>query len=418
MKTSPKSHDNYMTEKEKRFVASIHKRNIIKNERVYNYRKIFNGTLLDSNDFKDETESKSKFRSENETDNEKVDLDCDNPEKLKNNISADLTAKIKAIFREHEARIKMNAKKSLKPPRIKIDADYSEKNDLFYKLQIEELADRCLKLKYAPKRVQHAENTLYNDGSKMSMDDSGGRYDSDAGDFKIDNFCNLVKIKKFYPVLRELLVLRKKDVILSILNNSNTVLPKAEIIGIFEDFYDYFPFVYVVENGAGVGNNDNEDANPNRAEDYELKCNKDIINNKAIQSGKTDVAIEEKNNAYVPPKDQEFKLKLSTNSPFMNNFLENGTGLTLAVILLLKNPDLATFFYQKLIDRPIQFLDNSDEFIWKFLTILVANLDEDRRKEVILMIRDRIYECMSEKRDLDGVSMFLEAIGIDENSEQ
>ncbi|KAG0439913.1 hypothetical protein DMUE_2117 [Dictyocoela muelleri] len=457
-------HDNYMTDKEKRYVTNFHKKNIIRNNKIYNYRMIFYRDLdkncnndnirVDNNDnkkvdrkyderfedderidLKDEERAGSKDDERDDLkDDERVDfknnIDKDNKNsnninksKVKSIITPDLTAKIKALFKEHEYKSKLNAKKSLKPPRIKIKTDYHEKNDLFYKLKIEELADKCLKIKYKIKDFNlnnkiintpvNQSNASINPDSLnndlIDHDDSIVDFDfgpinnqekvennsddkningNDLDDFEIENFSNLIKIKKFFPLLRELLSLKKKGVILSILNNSHEILPKKEVLEIFEEFYDHFPVIYFYDKKGCVIKNDE---NNNTIPDYNSNDLESVSDNMS----------------------SEFTLVLKTNSPFLNNFIENGTGLTLGIILLLKNPELSTHFYKKIMEMPIRFLDNSDEFIWKFLTILVSNLGEEERKNIVFMMKDRIYECLSEKKDLDNINMFLEAIGIE-----
>ncbi|TBU05663.1 hypothetical protein CWI36_0601p0020 [Hamiltosporidium magnivora] len=202
-----KNYDNFMTEKEKKYVEMVLSRNISKMERRMDYSAFFN--------FEDKGPIEVKK-------NEKKNIEKREKTEGETNIP------IKEFFRETLVR---THKKSVKEPRfvadIKAPEDFSE---LAIKIKIEEIIDVLIKRKYF---VTEEPNYLEVNSKEFLKN------------INSEEFKNYIKIEKFFSFLNRFFDIftdiERKEVVVLLCTNSNSLLTTESFKLFINSNFMYFP---------------------------------------------------------------------------------------------------------------------------------------------------------------------------------
>ncbi|KAM0678515.1 hypothetical protein BDAP_000917 [Binucleata daphniae] len=104
-------------------------------------------------------------------------------------------------------------------------------------------------------------------------------------------------------------------------------------------------------------------------------------------------------------------------SYFFKNFYFNVCNLIVGKYLLKCNSFYLPFFVKYLCDENLElvFALEKDLQAWEFLAVFVAKVDDAQKSVIVSLVKDRVLETMENKdvEALQGLRMFLHAIGLD-----
>ncbi|ELA46755.1 hypothetical protein VCUG_01781 [Vavraia culicis subsp. floridensis] len=114
--------------------------------------------------------------------------------------------------------------------------------------------------------------------------------------------------------------------------------------------------------------------------------------------------------AYIP----KLSVEEITNTTFFDNFMFGLSGVLLATLLLINQEILAPHFYQHLQTRMEYLISNELKYVWRFLALLVINLDDNAKKWIVVRLKDKIVEVAVSNHmdDISDMSLFLDALGL------
>lgn len=101
--------------------------------------------------------------------------------------------------------------------------------------------------------------------------------------------------------------------------------------------------------------------------------------------------------------------------PFYSTFSRNSTGITLATILMLKNPEMSKDFKAHVDSDVVHALldQRSSRCAWQFLGVMASSLDAGDKRDVIVLVRKNVGDAIGAKDR--NVDIFLRSIGVSED---
>lgn len=321
-----KNHDNFMTEKEKKFVESYNKKGVLNALHQKDFSTFFEGKP-DTSLIITKKEKKSEQKAE----------DGD----LQRNLFNSITSRSKK-----RPRLMLLESETCASPSLELD------------VKIEEFCTLVLKIKYRYNEV------LVEDGSTL-----GGGYDpekafpsqvmeheSTAINLLQQHFVGMSSSPKFFVALSSFYnkadEKTQRNIVLTIINTSRQL--------------KFTPF---------------------------LKSFLDEIFQKFPQISRSEIA------------------------EFFPVFHNTVTGLTLAIVLVLKNQELSRHFKSFLNPKVVEVLFKLPDQtkVWQFFGVMASVLDSKEKKELIALLRKNLLEAVGNKNN-KSVGIFLRSIGVDRES--
>lgn len=342
-KKKSSSFDNFMTEKERNYIASIFKKNLSKSEKMYGYNKFYDIKQTRKHENKERNSERHMVELKTD-DGTKNDINSCAIEKLslERNECNDDTSNANAgnEFVKNTIKPAKSAKfnkisfiKSVKLPRLMIDVDVPVCDDLGTKLKIEEMIDAFMCLKYRIKDVD-CNAVLRQNISELHV---------------------FFKVPKFQTLVKE----------------------------IFEGKNEESKKILFLEMLA-------------QCEHIKINDNISVLLDYLI--------------SFVPKLDVDEVHRTA----FFNKFMFNVTGIIFATLLLINQESFALHFYKHIKTRMEYLMSNDSRYVWRFLALMLINLDDNDKKWIVGRLKDKIVEVLvsENEEDINNMNLFLEALGL------
>lgn len=348
-----KNNDNFMTEKEKSYIAHYLEKNLTRQIKQKDY-SIFFSVSTETSDNKEKEKAKNikkSTRQEKTTTHEKEEKNNTLVKEL-DNVSIKPKANTKKVENKDDTNVKKQSlkeilktsfirtsKKSRKKPRIIVKQTIPLSETLSYKLKIEKLCDAIVLQNYCTK----------NKDPEMIISE--------------DDFFYFLDIPKFFNFACDFF---------STYNDSSKSVFLQSLLK------------------------------------YAIKIH--------------DLDILE---SFLSKTYMNFPVLLNENilvSEYFDSFYFNVSNVVLAKYLLMSNENYVSLFYDCLSNDNLELifsLDN-DYKAWHFLAVFIVLLNDDRQAVIVSLLKEKILEtvhCDDDKK-IEGLTLFLDAIGIDKKDLQ
>ncbi|EJW03996.1 hypothetical protein EDEG_01707 [Edhazardia aedis USNM 41457] len=377
-----KSHDQFMTEKERNYVAFCLSKNVSRGTKYIDYSIFFNNNKIKEKD-KNHTEDE-KLSSKVKNLNLKAKEKCEKMEQQR--------AKLKELLKTSLGR---TVKKSKKIPRVIVQKELRLRDTLQAAIKIENLFYLQIILKHnlISKKLEkfgcsENESITFESSLKHINSSQGTSNGLCAEKLEFENTNSFENSEDSTKCCRKLLDLSVFDISSFDFIDFMTI-PK---------FYKLLPEIFATLKDSAIN----------------LSLFKKLLQYSArINLTKEFKDMVNKSHRYFPDVTEQDLIE----TEYFENFNFNICSVVLAIALLLEKEYMAQIFFRNVVDENLELLFTleEDKTIWQFLSILVRYCNDEQKGTVIMHLNDKIIEAtMSvESNKLAGLSLFLDAIGIE-----